>query len=76
MTLVNKNPFLFGPGPVRRIPKGAFTATGRMPPLQGFSVAAAQGVALALAVSFGYKIFFGDPQVKQIEKYYRENPPR
>ncbi|GAX17881.1 hypothetical protein FisN_18Hh085 [Fistulifera solaris] len=76
MTLVNKNPFLFGPGPVKRIPQGAFTQYGRMPPLQGFSLAAAQGVALALTVSFAYKTFFGDPQVKQIENYYRENPPR
>lgn len=76
MTVINKNPYLFGPGPVKRIPKGAFTQVGRMPPLQGFSVAAAQAIGLALVVSFGYKYFFGDPQIKKIENYYKENPPR
>lgn len=76
MALVNKNPFLFGPGPVKRVPAGAFTQYGRMAPLNGFTLAAAQGVALALAVSFSFKFFIGDPQIKQIEDYYKENPPR
>lgn len=74
--LINKNKFLFGPGPVRRVPQGAFRSYGAMPPLRGFSIAAAQGVALALATSYAFKIFVGDVQIKQIEDYYKENPPR
>lgn len=74
--IINKNPFLYGPGPVRRIPKGPFSFYGKAPPLQGFSMAAAHGVAIALAGSFFFKFFFGDPQIKAIEEYYKENPPR
>lgn len=74
--LINRNPYLFGPGPVKRVPKGAFTSYGRLPPLQGFSMAALHGVALALTGSLLFKYTFGDPQIRAIEQYYEENPPR
>ena len=74
--LINRNPYLYGPGPVRRVPKGFMTFYGRMPPLQGFSLAAAHGVAIAVAGAMGFKYFYGDPQIRAIEQYYEENPPR
>lgn len=74
--MINRNPYLYGPGPVRRVPSGAFSSFGRMPPLQGFSMAAGVGVALALTGSICFKVFIGDVQIKQIEDYYKENPPR
>lgn len=74
--IVNKNPYLFGPGPVRRVPKGIMSYYGRLPPAQGFSMAAIHGTVLALSGGFFYKYFFGDPQIKTIEDYYKENPPR
>jgi len=74
--LINRNPYLYGPGPVKRVPTGFLTQYGRMTPLRGFSMAALHGVAIALTGSFAFKFFFGDPQIKAIEDYYRENPPR
>ena len=74
--LINKNPYLYGPGPVRRVPKGMFSYYGRLPPLQGFSAAALTGAAIAFTGSMVFKIFIGDPQIKAIEDYYKENPPR
>jgi hypothetical protein len=74
--IINQNPYLYGPGPVKRVPNGILKMYGRAPPLQGFSMAAAHGVALALAASFGFKYFVGDEQIKAIEEYYKENPPR
>jgi hypothetical protein len=74
--IVNQNPYLYGPGPVRRSPKGAMSYYGKLPPLQGFTMAAVHGVALAFAGSFFFKYFAGDPQIRGIENYYKENPPR
>lgn len=74
--IINRNPYYFGPGPIRRIPTGPFSYFGRQPPVAGFSAAAAVGVAIALIGSMAFKIMFGDPQIKAIEDYYRENPPR
>lgn len=74
--IINRNPYLYGPGPIRRVPKGPMSYYGRLPPLKGFSMAAIHGVAFALTGSFLFKFFVGDPQIKAIEDYYRENPPR
>jgi len=74
--IINRNPYLYGPGPVRRTPTGMMSFFGKAPPLNGFSMAAGAGVVLALAASIGFKVFFGDPQIKAIEEYYKENPPR
>jgi hypothetical protein len=74
--LVNRNPYLYGPGPVRRVPSGPFSYFGRAPPVTGFSAAAGAGAVIALVCSYTYKILFMDPQVRQIETYYKENPPR
>ena len=74
--LINKNPYLYGPGPIKRVPTGTFSYFGRVAPLQGFSSAAMVGVAIALTGSFTFKWFFGDPQIRAIENYYKENPPR
>lgn len=46
------------------------------PPSAGFTMAALHGSAIALIGSFGFKWFIGDPHIKAIEDYYKENPPR
>lgn len=74
--LINRNPYLYGPGPMRRVPTGAFTSYGRMPPVQGFSMAALHGIIFALTGAFAYKALFLNPQIQKIEDYYKENPPR
>jgi hypothetical protein len=74
--IINRNPYLFGPGPMKRVPSGAFSYYGRLPPLQGFAMCAAHGVVIALTGGLAYKFIFGDPQIKQIQEYYKENPPR
>lgn len=74
--IINRNPELFGPGPVKRIPKGVFTMYSRMPPVQGFTMAAGHAVVLGLIGSFAFKWTIGDPQIREIEEYYKENPPR
>ena len=75
--LVNYNKRLFGPGPVARLPAPGITGLyARMPPLQGFCMAAAHGTALGFVVSFYYKFAMGDPDTAAIKKYYEENPPR
>lgn len=74
--LINRNPYLYGPGPVRRVPSGMSSHYANMPPARGFSSAAMHGVMFALAGSFVFKFFIGDPQIKAIETFYKENPPR
>lgn len=74
--LINRNPYLYGPGPVRRVPKGFLTSYSRMGPLKGFSMAAAHGVVVALIGASAFKYFVSDPRIKAIEDYYKENPPR
>lgn len=70
--IVNKNPYLFGPGPVRRMPTGL----GAKPPLQAFKICAFQALGVALVGGFAYNILLGNPMIKRIEKYYEENPVR
>jgi hypothetical protein len=53
--IINRNPYLYGPGPVKRIPSGAGSYYGRLPPLHGFSMAAVHGVVIALVGSFIFK---------------------
>lgn len=74
--IINYNRYLYGPGPVKRVPKGIFSFYARLPPAQGFSLAAAHGMVISLAGAFMFKYFIGDPQIRAIEEYYRENPPR
>ena len=74
--IINKNPYLYGPGPVRRMPSGLGSYYGRLPALHGFSMAVIHGTVLALTGGFIFKYGFGDPQIKTIENYYKENPPR
>ena len=71
--IVNKDPRLYGPGPVRRVSP---TFYGKMTPLKGFASCAAHGVALGFVVAFGYKFTMGDPSTRTIEEYYKENPPK
>lgn len=71
--IINRNPYLYGPGPVKRVPTGWLSIYHRLPPVQGFSLAAAHAVALGLAVSFTFKFMVGDPQIRAIEEYYKEN---
>ena len=63
-------------GPIRRVPSGLASYYGRLPPLQGFSMAAAHGVVFALAGALIWKYTYGNPAIKKIEDYYKENPPR
>jgi hypothetical protein len=41
--IINRNPYLYGPGPVRRSPK-AHVVLGKLPPLRRFTMAAVHGV--------------------------------
>jgi len=71
--LINRNPTLFGPGPLARRPAGGIAA---MPPLRGLVICATQGLAVSLVGGMVYKVFIGDPGIQAIEDYYKENPPR
>ena len=70
--VINRNKFLYGPGPLGRRPTGL----GARPPLQGLVICAAQGLAFGLLGGFGYNILIGNPGLKEIEDYYKENPSR
>ena len=75
--LINYNKRLYGPGPLARNPASGMRGYyARMPPLQGFYVAAAHGLILGFGVAFGFKFACGDPDTKAIAEYYEENPPR
>jgi hypothetical protein len=75
--IINYNKRLFGPGPVNRIPASGIRGYyARMPPLKGFTMAAAHGVTMGLAAAFYFKFYMADPDTRAIEEYYRENPPR
>lgn len=75
--IINYNKRLYGPGPVARLPVAGFRGYyARMPPLQGFSMAALHGTILGLAVGGYFKFFLADVDTKKIEQYYQENPPR
>jgi len=75
--IINYNKRLFGPGPLARVPaKGISGYYARMPPLQGFVMAAVHGTAIGLGVGLYYKFFMGDPDTKTIKQYYVDNPPR
>ena len=69
---MNKNRYLYGPGPLARKPIGL----GARPPLQGLVICACQALVLGLAGGFTYNIFMGNPALKKIEDYYKENPTR
>ena len=70
--IINRNKVLFGPGPLAR----RATGLGARPPLQGLVICAAQGLGVALVAGFGYTFFIGNPGIKQIDDYYKENPTR
>ena len=74
--LINRNPYLYGPGPVKRVPSGPFAFYALASPVRGFSMAAIHGTIFALAGAMVFKVFVGDVQIKAIEDYYKENPPR
>mmetsp|Transcript_10569 Transcript_10569/g.16089 ORF Transcript_10569/g.16089 Transcript_10569/m.16089 type:complete len:84 (-) Transcript_10569:452-703(-) len=70
--LINRNPELFGPGPLAR----RATGIGAMPPLKGLVTCATQGLAVGLVGGLAYNFIYGNPGVQMIEDYYKENPPR
>jgi hypothetical protein len=75
--IVNYNKRLFGPGPVARLPApGIRGFYARMPPLKGFSYAAAHGTLLGFAIAFAFKVGYMDADTRAIKQYYEENPPR
>jgi hypothetical protein len=74
--IINRNPYLYGPGPVRRTPSGLGSYYGNLPPLKGFSMAAIHGCIFAFAGACVFKFAIGDPQVRTIKQYYIDNPPR
>ena len=69
--VINRNPYLFGPGPLAR--RSALTNES---PVKSLVVMASQGSVLALGLAFAWKFGWGDPELKQFEDYYKENPPR
>ena len=75
--IINRNMYLFGPGPLKRVqPPGLLTSYSRMEPATGFAWAAIHGVIFSLTLSSIFKYMVLDPQIKTIEDYYKENPPR
>mmetsp|Transcript_14447 Transcript_14447/g.21664 ORF Transcript_14447/g.21664 Transcript_14447/m.21664 type:complete len:98 (+) Transcript_14447:248-541(+) len=70
--IINRNKFLYGPGPLGRRPTGL----GARPPLQGLIICAMQGIAVGLVGGLGYNVLYGNPLVNSIEKYYKEHPSR
>jgi len=70
--IINRNKFLYGPGPLGRRPTGL----GARPPLQGLVICAMQGIAVGLVGGLGYNVMFGNPLVNSIETYYKEHPSR
>lgn len=70
--IVNKNPFLYGPGPVSRPPRGL----GAKPPLAAFKICAFQALGVAFVGGFAYNFLIGNDTIKKIEKYYEEHPVR
>jgi len=79
--IINQNPYLYGPGPIKRTPNraGPLSYYGKLAltnPARSFSICALHGVVVALAGSFAFKWFVADPQIRAIEQYYQENPPR
>ena len=75
--IVNYNKRMYGPGPVARVPAPGFRGYyARMPPLQGFCMAATHAMILGLGCGLYFKVFMADADTKDIEQYYRENPPR
>ena len=71
--IINRNPVLYGPGPLARRP---LTGLGARPPLQGLVICALQGIVFGLVGGLGYNVLYGNPLVNSIETYYKENPSR
>ena len=75
--IINYTRRLFGPGPVARVPAAGIRGYyARMPPLQGFTMAAIHGLIMGFGAALYFKFFMGDPDTRAIEEYYKENPPR
>ena len=71
--IVNKDPRMYGPGPVKRVSASYY---GAMSPLKGFSMCATHGIALGFLGSLVFKFTMADPSTRTIEEYYKENPPK
>ena len=72
--IVNRNKMLYGPGPLARRPTPG--SIGAMPPLRGLVTTAVYGGVVSLACGFAYLVFYGNPTMKKIDDYYKENPTR
>lgn len=70
MDAPNRNPKLYGPGPVFRAGKGP--AAG--PPLQSLIKVAVQGCALGFVAAMAYKVTIKDPTQRDVEEYYKKHP--
>lgn len=66
----NQNPWLYGPGPFKRVPTGP--AAG--PPLAGLVKVCLQGLVLASAATFAVKKVYVDPQRRAYKEYYEKHP--
>ena len=71
--MVNRNKWLYGPGPLARRPTSGI---GAMPPLRGLVTCAIQGGVVSLVGGFAYLLLVGNPGMKKIEDYYKANPTR
>lgn len=72
--VVNRNKWLYGPGPLARRPQAG--SIGAMPPLRGLVTCALYGGVVSLVGGIGYLVLWGNPTIKSIENYYKENPTR
>jgi len=66
----NRNPRLYGPGPVFRAGKGP--AAGA--PLASLMKVAVQGAALGFVAAMAYKVTIKDPTQRAVDEYYKKNP--
>jgi hypothetical protein len=65
--IVNRNPSLYGPGPVARRMGGL----GSRKPLHSLVAIASQGIVLSISLAFAWKYTFGVKEIKVFEDYYQ-----
>jgi len=65
----NQNPYLYGPGPFKRVPKGP--AAG--PPLRGLVIVASQAFGIGLVAALTYKYTVSEPQMRRYKQYYENH---
>jgi hypothetical protein len=70
--IINRNPSLYGPGPLARRMGGI----GARPPLHSLVIMASSGLVVSLVTAVVWKYSLGDNDIKVFEDYYKENSPK